>query len=91
MIKKYITNLNEQRDVATVYGYVDISFLGLYFHDTYVFIARNSYTKSYHVTVSSSESSHRRAIKGLPEYCNAQKTVESKERLRLPEKKKKIR
>jgi len=78
MIKKYITNLNEQRDVATVYGYVDISFLGLYFHDTYVFIARNSYTKSYHVTVSSSDSSHRQAIKGLAEYCKLKRQLREK-------------
>ena len=70
----------------TVCAYVDIGFFAsIYFHDTYVFIARNSYTKSFHATVSSSESSHRRAIKGLAEYCDAQKTVESKERLRLPE------
>ena len=54
--------------------------MSIYFHETYVFIARNLYTKSFHVTVVSSESRHRQAIKGLAEYCNTQKTVERKER-----------
>ena len=38
MIKKYITNLyhSTQRDVAALYGYVDISFLDLYLFPRYL-------------------------------------------------------